>query len=137
MDVIEIHKKKISISAPFFWGTQERVDTAPKTSGCILGGTQTVLCSLRRVWRGTGKAEDAKTPGAGIIPKLCPRKCVVEMEAGSNRPICARQYRSCVLRNTGTSWWEASVEERMAVERSRRVVFAPSAKTHEHKAARC
>ena len=36
------------------------------------------------------KAEDAKTPGAGIIPKLCPRKCVVEMEHGSNRPIGVR-----------------------------------------------
>jgi hypothetical protein len=23
---------------------------------------------------GTGKAEDAKLPGAGIIPKLCPEK---------------------------------------------------------------
>ena len=27
---------------------------------------------------GTGKAEDAKLPGAGISPKQCPRKCVAE-----------------------------------------------------------
>jgi hypothetical protein len=40
---------------------------------------------------GTGKAEDAKTPGAGIIPKLSPRKCVEEMEGGSNRPIGVRE----------------------------------------------
>ena len=33
---------------------------------------------------GTGKAEDAKTPGAGIIPKQCPKKCVAEMECESN-----------------------------------------------------
>jgi hypothetical protein len=57
-----------SISAPFSWGTQGRADTAPKASGCILGGTQKDLEG------GTGKAEDAKLPGAGIIPKLCPRK---------------------------------------------------------------
>lgn len=42
MDVIEIHRIKISISAPFFWGTQERVDTAPKASGCILGGNRAI-----------------------------------------------------------------------------------------------
>src|SRR6266481_4129784 len=27
---------------------------------------------------GTGKAEAAKLPGAGIGPKLCPRKCAAE-----------------------------------------------------------
>jgi len=31
-----------SISAPFPWGTRGRVDTAPKASGCILGGTQRI-----------------------------------------------------------------------------------------------
>src|SRR5579859_1541633 len=29
---------------------------------------------------GTGKAEAAKLPGAGIGPKLCPRKCAAEKE---------------------------------------------------------
>jgi len=29
---------------------------------------------------GTGKAEDGKLPGAGIIPKPCPRKGAAEME---------------------------------------------------------
>ena len=28
-----------------------------------------------RLEGGTGKAEDAKLPGAGISPKPCPRKC--------------------------------------------------------------
>ena len=103
MDVIEIHRKKISISAPFSWGTQERVDTAPKASDCILGGTQNDSQG------GTGKAEDARTPGAGIISKLCPRKCVVEMEGGSNRPIGIRgrpelraaAYGTCSTRGRG------------------------------------
>jgi hypothetical protein len=98
------------------------VDTAPKTSGCILGGTQTLFCSLRRVWRGTGKAEDAKTPGAGIIPKLCPRKCVVEMESGSHRPIGVREGWSCVLRQTELSRREVALEGKIAVERDRRFV---------------
>ena len=30
------------------------------------------------LWRGTGKAEDAKLPGAGISPKPCPRKWAEE-----------------------------------------------------------
>ncbi len=29
-------------------------------------------------WRGTGKAEAAKLQGAGISPKLCPRKGTAE-----------------------------------------------------------
>ena len=49
------------------------MDTAPKASGCILGGNRKDLQG------GTGKAEDAKLPGAGIIPKLCPRKGAAEM----------------------------------------------------------
>ena len=119
MDVIEIHKRKISISAPFFWGTQERVDTAPKASGCILGGTQTFLCSLRRVWRGTGKAEDAKTPGAGIIPKLCPRKCVVEMEGGSIRPIGVRGRPELRTAARGTCSTRGHVGHGMSLSQAR------------------
>jgi hypothetical protein len=34
---------------------------------------------------GTGKAEDGKLTGAGIIPKPCPRKGAAEMEQSSNR----------------------------------------------------
>ena len=43
---------------PCIWGIRKREGSAPKASGCFLGGT--------------GKAEDAKLPGAGIIPKPCP-----------------------------------------------------------------
>src|SRR5271165_4614947 len=53
--------------APFPWGTRKARASAPKASGCFMGGTHDV-------WRGTGKAEDAKLPGAGISPKQCPRE---------------------------------------------------------------
>jgi len=33
---------------------------------------------------GAGKAEDAKLPGAGIIPKPCPRKGAAEMKQASD-----------------------------------------------------
>jgi len=59
--------------APFSWSTLKRVDTAPKTSGCILGGTQEILIAVSGdLLGGTGKAEAAKLPGAGIGPKPCP-----------------------------------------------------------------
>jgi len=49
------------------------VDTAPKASGCFLGGTQEIFGAVSEdLLGGTGKAEDAKLQGAGIIPKLCP-----------------------------------------------------------------
>jgi len=52
------------------------VDTAPKASGCFLGGTQEIFGAVSEdLLGGTGNAEDAKLQGAGIIPKLCPRKC--------------------------------------------------------------
>ena len=57
--------------APFSWGTQKREAAAPKASGCFMGGT---LCRSG----GTGKAEAAKLPGAGIGPKPCPGKCAAE-----------------------------------------------------------
>jgi len=51
------------------------VDTAPKASGCFLGGTQEIFGAVSEdLLGGAGKAEDAKLPGAGIIPKLCPMK---------------------------------------------------------------
>ncbi len=52
-------------SAPFFWGTQKRGLLLPRRAAALWEGTQ-------RFWGGTGKAEDAKLPDAGIIPKLCP-----------------------------------------------------------------
>jgi len=49
------------------------VDAAPKASGCIVGGTRKIFVSCSKILRrGTGKAEDAKLPGAGIIPNPCP-----------------------------------------------------------------
>jgi hypothetical protein len=49
------------------------VDTAPKASVCFLGGTQEIFGAFSEdLLGGTGKAEDAKLPGAGIIPKQCP-----------------------------------------------------------------
>jgi hypothetical protein len=60
---------------PCNWGTQERADTAPKASGCFLGGTREIFDGFSEdLLGGTGTAEAAKLPGAGIIPKLCPMK---------------------------------------------------------------
>ena len=44
---------------------------------------------------GTGKAEDAKLPGAGISAKPCPRKCVAEKEQvpTSVKSICSATAR--------------------------------------------
>jgi hypothetical protein len=42
-----------------------------------LGGTQEIFDGVSEDFLGgTGKAEDAKLPGAGIIPKLCPMERV-------------------------------------------------------------
>ena len=57
------------------------MDTAPKARGCFLGGTQEIFAAVSEdLLGGTGKAEDAKLPGAGIIPKQCPMERV-ETEA--------------------------------------------------------
>jgi hypothetical protein len=53
------------------------VDTAPKASGCFLGGTQEIFGGVsEELLGGAAKAEDAKVPGVGIIPKPCPMKRV-------------------------------------------------------------
>jgi hypothetical protein len=52
-------------SAPFSGALNKARASAPKASGCILGGNQ-------RFMGGTGKAEDVKLPGAGISLKQCP-----------------------------------------------------------------
>jgi hypothetical protein len=58
-------------SAPFFWGTQERGLLLPKRAAALWEGTR---------WGrgGTGKAEVAKLPDAGISPKRCPGKWLAE-----------------------------------------------------------
>jgi len=58
---------------PCNWGTRKREAAAPEASVCFLGGTQEILdCVSEDFLGGTGKAEDVKLTGAGIIPKLCP-----------------------------------------------------------------
>jgi hypothetical protein len=65
------------VSALVIGATRKRVDTAPKVSGCFLGGTQETFGVVSKdLLGGTGKAEDAKLPGAGIIPKQCPMERV-------------------------------------------------------------
>jgi len=54
-------------SAQFLWGTQKRRLLLPKRVAALWEGTQ---------WSngGTGKAEAAKLPDAGISLKQCPEK---------------------------------------------------------------
>jgi len=59
-------------SAPFFWGTQKRGLLLPERAAALWEGTQW-WCK-----GGTGKAEAAKLPDAGISPKQWPRKCAAE-----------------------------------------------------------
>ena len=60
---------------PCNWGTRKRVDTAPKTSGCFREGHNKSSALFQKIcWEEPQKAEDAKLPGAGIIPKRCPMK---------------------------------------------------------------
>ncbi len=48
------------------------MEAAPKASGCILGGAREIFHAVSEDFSGGAeKAEDAKLPGAGIIPKLC------------------------------------------------------------------
>src|SRR5216683_5517274 len=76
MDYVYVHDF-FSCFCPCNWGTRKRVDTAPKASGCFLGGTQEIFGAVSEdLLGGTGKAEDAKVQGAGIIPKLCPMERV-------------------------------------------------------------
>ena len=72
MDYVDVHDF-CSVSALVIGAPARRVDTAPKASGCFLGGTQEIFGAVSEdLLGGTGKAEDAKLPGAGIIPKQCP-----------------------------------------------------------------
>jgi hypothetical protein len=61
-------------SAPFSWGTRKRRLLLPKRAAALWEGTQ---------WGkgGTGKAEDAKLPDAGISLKHCPGKRAAEKGA--------------------------------------------------------
>ncbi len=80
MDYVDVHDF-CSVSALVIGAPGKRVDTAPKASGCFLGGTQEIFGAVSQdLLGGTGKTEDAKLPGAGIIPKQCPMERV-ETEA--------------------------------------------------------
>src|SRR4029077_2989539 len=70
-------------SAPFSWGTQGRGLLLPKRADAFSEGPRTC-------WRGTGKAEEAKLPGAGISPKPCPRKCAEEKDQVPDSEISMR-----------------------------------------------
>jgi len=78
------------------------VDTAPKASDCFLGGTQEIFGVVSEdLLGGTGKAEDVKLQGAGIIPKQCPMERVEWRERtnesrrvfGGNRKQITRETR--------------------------------------------
>src|SRR5712692_10504768 len=60
-------------SAPFSWGTREARGRCSQGERVLYGRD---LCRSG----GTGKAEAAKLPGAGIGPKQCPGKCAAEKE---------------------------------------------------------
>jgi hypothetical protein len=61
--------------APFSWGTPGQWLLLPKRAAALSEGTQ--WCK-----GGTGKAEDAKLPDAGISPKQCPKKMSGRKNAG-------------------------------------------------------
>jgi hypothetical protein len=89
MDYVDVHDF-CSVSALVIGAPGKRVDTAPKASGCFLGGTQEIFGGVSEdLLGGTGKAEDAKLQGAGIIPKLCPMERV-ETEAMHLTGFCYR-----------------------------------------------
>ena len=71
------------------------MDTAPKASGCFLGGTQEIFGAVSEdLLGGTGKAEDVKLQGAGIIPNLCPMEREETEEMHGNIPGPSNEYRS-------------------------------------------
>src|SRR5882762_5714838 len=67
-----------SISAPFPWGTRGR------SGYCSQGERLHSGRDPKGSRGGTGKAEAGKLPGAGIIPKPCPRKGAAKMEQAPN-----------------------------------------------------
>src|SRR6266850_797498 len=80
MDYVYVHDF-FSCFCPCNCGTRKRADTAPKVSGCFLGGTQEIFGAVSEdLLGGAGKAEDMKLQGAGISPKQCPGKCGAEKD---------------------------------------------------------
>src|SRR6267143_5127558 len=86
MEYVDVHDF-CSVSALVIGAPGMRVDTAPKASGCFLGGTQEIFGAVsEELLGGTGKAEAAKLPGAGIIPKPCPMERVGTETTRENKP---------------------------------------------------
>jgi hypothetical protein len=97
MSWIEFRYILFLLFRPCNWGTPEakREDTAPKASVCFLGGAREIFGSVSEdLLGGTGKAEDAKLPGAGIIPKLCPMQRVKRRQWTEKNPNGAASHTS-------------------------------------------
>jgi hypothetical protein len=96
-----------------------RVDTAPKASGNFLGGTQEIFGAVSEdLLGGAGKAENAKLPGAGIIPKLCPMEragtetmhrtlLTIQLKLHEQKVVRTRQSKMNLLNLTRLpgEWW--------------------------------
>jgi hypothetical protein len=79
------------------------VDTAPKASGCFLGGTQEILGAVSGdLLGGAGKAEDAKLPDAGIVTSRAQWR-------GPERKQCAETKETSVVRLAGSHNGELKV----------------------------
>jgi hypothetical protein len=67
-----------------------------------LGGTQEIFEAVSEDFLGgAGKAEDAKLPGAGIIPKLCPMERLGMERMDGNRYYPGIENGSHMRRETG------------------------------------
>src|SRR6267378_538636 len=101
MDYVDVHDF-CSVSALVIGALGKRVDSAPKASGCFLGGTQEIFGAVSEdLLGGAGKAEDVKLQGAGIIPKLCPME-----RAGTEAIQGSKSYS--LLRETAEPYREAN-----------------------------
>ena len=97
------------------------MDTAPKASGCFLGGTQEIFGSvLEDLLGGAAKAEDAKLPGAGIIPKPCPMERVGTETVDQNKHNCGRGTGATQVRKEHSSASLSLVERVQATMIGRR-----------------
>ena len=65
---------------------------------------------------GTGKAEAAKLPGAGIIPKPCPRKGAAEKRNDSNTQLNLRSVKSPTA--MGPLWSERNPSRKSSSDKS-------------------
>jgi hypothetical protein len=90
------------------------VDAAPKASGCFWGGKQEIFFAVSGdLLGGTGKAEDAKLPDAGISSKQCQ-----ENEQQKKAGLLNWEH----WRSTSRDMWAGKAEEKKsALQRSPQV----------------